>query len=190
MHVCAVQAVYFDRTYHNETTARLWWDDHKAFFDTREQLIQHVLVSGRRTLKKVASRLRRSRAASVSSGPPLPPSPWRGSHLQPPGDFAVATEATADLPLGLLERPLADEAGMYPYSSAEGSGPQPRAGERSQASQIFTDAQAFVAQQSNAAAQDVRPYADDAGDHRYDDGGGDAGTTGGATFQPPSQPLI
>lgn len=188
-----MQAVYFDRTYHNETTARLWWDDHKAFFDTREQLIQHVLVSGRQTLKKVASRLRRSRTASGGSGGP-PPSPWRSSRTRLPGDFAAATEATADLPLGHAERQFTN--GMYPYNSTApasdgggGSGPVQRAEEPRQASQIFTSTQRFVAEHSPVTV-DPDPYADDRGGQRFN-GDVDGGDTGGRpAFQPPSQPLI
>lgn len=55
-----LQALYFDKTFHNPTSARIWWGKHKAFFDTREQLMQHLITSSQRALTKFGKKLRRT----------------------------------------------------------------------------------------------------------------------------------
>lgn len=174
-----MQAIYFDRSYHNETTARLWWDDHKAFFDTREQLIQYVLTSGRKTLRNVASRLRRSRASSVSSAaPPSAVRPLRRRQPRSPSpeEYAATAAAAANAP------PVEPPAGYpFPLDLPEGE----NGGQLGHASEeVLAAAQAYVAQQMGGAEeQDMHAYA-----HDRDAQGPVADSRG--VYTPPSQPLV
>lgn len=164
-----VQAVYFDRAYHNETTARLWWDDHKSFFDTREQLMQHLLVSGRRTLQKFASKVR-------LSGHRLPSIPGTGAAARrrfkspPPAEYAATSAMAADDPDAPgLDGPPA--GGLYQPADVGGEGAQGQ----DHANRVFENAMAYVAQQGGAGGNEV--HADNP-----DDGGG--------VYRPPTLPLV
>lgn len=57
-----MQALYFDKSFHNATSAAMWWDKHKAFFDTREQLMQHLIYVSQKALTKFGKRLKRTGA--------------------------------------------------------------------------------------------------------------------------------
>ena len=61
-----VQALYFDKAYHNLTTARLWWDEHKHMFDPREKLMTHALQQLGRPFVRVARGVRERRARATA----------------------------------------------------------------------------------------------------------------------------
>ena len=77
------------------TSAKLWWDKHKAVFDSREQLMQHIVHSSRKALVKLGV----NTAQNVSKLNPLTttwrhgstalPVPPRPFNTQPPGPHQV-----------------------------------------------------------------------------------------------------
>ena len=170
--------MYFDKAYHNETTARLWWDDHKSFFDTREQLMQYLLLSSRRTLKQFASRMRRSTKGRGSH----PPAPNRRTMSPPPAEYAAASAAAAEGPPGGVAPPDGDATAAMrmhgaPEYAEEPVGPEGEGG----SGRAFESAMAYVAQQ----APDVDTHG---GVHvREDDG---LSGLGGVCKAPPSAPLV
>ena len=59
-----LQAVYFDKRYHNLTSARLWWDLNKSMFDSREQLMTHAFKVVTKPVVGAAVKVRDSLGAS------------------------------------------------------------------------------------------------------------------------------
>lgn len=68
-----VQALYFDKQFHNLTTARLWWDAHKQMFDSREKLMTHAVEKLGKPFVRVARHFKDRRTRSAQS------KPWRGT---------------------------------------------------------------------------------------------------------------
>lgn len=81
-----LQALYFDKAFHNPTSARMWWDKHKAFFDTREQLMKHLITSSQKALTRFGKRVRRA-----------------GSKARPGARGAAQPHATYTNPLTLVD---------------------------------------------------------------------------------------
>jgi hypothetical protein len=69
-----MQAIYFDKKYHNLTTARLWWAQHKHMFDTREQLMSYALHKMSRPVMKAVRRIRGGASSHSSMASVWPPS--------------------------------------------------------------------------------------------------------------------
>lgn len=65
----------------------MWWDKHKAFFDTREQLMQHLITSSQNALTKLGKKLRRTgtkaRQMGAAGGVNPNSGPQNGSHMNP-----------------------------------------------------------------------------------------------------------
>jgi hypothetical protein len=49
-----MQALYFDKSHHNLTSARLWWDQHKQMFDSREKIMTHALKVVSKPVRRAA----------------------------------------------------------------------------------------------------------------------------------------
>ena len=59
-----MQALYFDKSHHNLTSARMWYERHKYMFDTRQKLVSHAVSVAARPVKAAVKKT----GSSVGAG--------------------------------------------------------------------------------------------------------------------------
>jgi hypothetical protein len=89
---CA-QAVYFDKRHHNETSARMWWEKHKAMFDAREQLVQQFMAPLKKMFKRSGRKLQRSASTAARR---LHAHASRSFRRSPPQEVAYTNPVSRD----------------------------------------------------------------------------------------------